>query len=186
MGKITKILMAVMFTVLVVGSLANAQDDSFAYVGAKRCMPCHMSPAKGAQYKQWMGTKHAQAYKTLGTDEAKQAAQKAGVSGNPQESAECLTCHVTGYDAPANLKTDKYDQTDGVWCESCHGPGSAYWKMNIMQGISQGKMDPAKYGLNVKPDAETCKTCHNEKSPTFKGFNWDEMYPKIAHPIPNN
>ena len=27
--------------------------------------------------------------------------------------------------------------------------------------------------------------CHNDKSPTFKGFVYAEMYKKIAHPIPD-
>jgi hypothetical protein len=29
-----------------------------------------------------------------------------------------------------------------------------------------------------------CKTCHNEESPTFKEFNFAEMWAKIAHPVP--
>jgi len=155
-----------------------AQDGQHAYVGAQRCMPCHMVPAKGAQYKQWMGSKHAQAYKTLGTEEAKK------YSDNPQEDPECLKCHVTGYEASDDLKTDKYDQTNGVWCESCHGPGGDYWKMNIMKQTYAGELDPAKVGLTAKPGEETCLECHNDESPTFTGFNFEEAYKKIAHPIP--
>jgi cytochrome c5 len=29
-----------------------------------------------------------------------------------------------------------------------------------------------------------CKTCHNEKSPSYKAFKLDEMWPKIKHSIP--
>ena len=29
-----------------------------------------------------------------------------------------------------------------------------------------------------------CKTCHNDESPTFKEFNFKEMWAKIAHPVP--
>lgn len=159
-------------------------ETQHAYVGAKRCMPCHMNPKKGAQYKQWKSTKHAKAYETLATDEAKAVAKKAGVEGNPQESPKCLSCHVTGYEAPAKLKTDKYDKTDGVWCESCHGAGGDYWKMPVMMGIAKGTMDAAKYGLTVKPNKETCVQCHNENNPTHKGFDFEKMYPKVAHPFP--
>ena len=35
-----------------------------------------------------------------------------------------------------------------------------------------------------KGSKETCLTCHNEKSPTFKGFNYEEYWAKIAHPTP--
>jgi hypothetical protein len=29
-----------------------------------------------------------------------------------------------------------------------------------------------------------CKTCHNEQSPTFKGFDFKKMWAEIAHPLP--
>lgn len=190
MGNIVKKASVWALSLLVIGSFAFAQEEGksekeFKYVGAKRCMPCHKVPAKGAQYKVWMGSKHAQAYKTLATDEAKKVAKEEGIEGNPQEADECLSCHVTGYDAPDSQKIDKYDMTEGVTCESCHGPGSAYWKMPVMKGITEGKMDAAEYGLET-PDKETCVECHNENSPTFKGFDYEEMYKKVAHPNPQN
>lgn len=185
MGKFVKALGTGMLTLVVMSSMVFAQEDGgekeFKYVGAKKCMPCHMSPAKGAQFKHWQGTAHANAYKTLGTDAAKEAAPE-GIE-NPQEADECLKCHVTAYEEPDSLKIDKYNMTDGVTCESCHGPGSDYWKMPVMKGIAEGKMDPAEYGLEI-PDNETCVECHNENSPTFKGFDYEEMYKKIAHPNP--
>lgn len=175
---------------VVAASFAFGQDKkeekTFAYVGAKKCMPCHMNPKKGAQYKQWQTTKHSKAYETLGTDEAKAVAKKAGLEGDPQKSDECLKCHVTGYEAKDDLKTDKYDMTDGVWCETCHGPGSEYWKMPVMMGINKGTMQASDYGLTVKPTKETCVECHNENNPTHKGFDFETMYKKIAHPFPQS
>lgn len=165
-------------------TFAQEPNPPHEYVGSKTCMPCHMSPAKGAQYKQWMGTKHAEAYKTLGTEESKKVAEEAGVEGDPQEASECLTCHVTGYEAADSLKIRKYDMTEGVGCETCHGPGGDYWTMVVMKKIDAGELEPEPYGLVTVPDAENCKQCHNEESPTFKGFDYDEMYPKIAHPNP--
>ena len=29
-----------------------------------------------------------------------------------------------------------------------------------------------------------CKTCHNEKSPTFKEFKFKEQWDSIKHPVP--
>ena len=40
-------------------------------------------------------------------------------------------------------------------------------------------------GLQI-PDEKTCINCHNDKSPTFKGFDFDEYYAIIAHPNPRN
>jgi len=175
---------AVLVTIVMV-SLAFAQEPNppHEYVGAKTCMPCHMSPAKGAQYKQWMDTNHANAYKTLGTEQSKKVAKEAGVEGNPQEASECLTCHVTGYEAADSLKVRKYDMTEGVGCESCHGPGGDYWTMTVMKKIDAGELEPEPYGL-VTPDKETCVECHNEESPTYTGFNYEEAYPQISHPNP--
>ena len=183
------VLVALSLTVM--ASFAFSQDKKdekeFAYVGAKKCMPCHMNPKKGAQYKHWQSTKHSEAYKTLGTDEAKKVAAKAGVEGNPQEATECLKCHVTGNEAADELKTEKYDMSDGVECETCHGPGSAYWKMPVMMGISKGTMEASEYGLTIKPGKETCVECHNENNPTqTEPFDFEKMYPKVAHPNPQN
>jgi hypothetical protein len=36
----------------------------------------------------------------------------------------------------------------------------------------------------VYPATESCKLCHNEQSPNWKGFNEEEMVKKIAHPDP--
>jgi len=36
----------------------------------------------------------------------------------------------------------------------------------------------------VVPTEETCTACHNDTSPTCKGFDFAEYSAKIAHPIP--
>jgi hypothetical protein len=36
------------------------------------------------------------------------------------------------------------------------------------------------------PTAETCHGCHNEESPTFKDFNFEERVAQIAHPYPES
>ena len=36
----------------------------------------------------------------------------------------------------------------------------------------------------VVPNEKTCTTCHNEESPTFKGFDFATYNEKIAHPNP--
>lgn len=150
-----------------------------AYVGVAKCKTCHMSDAKGNQYKKWMASSHAGAFDTLGTPQAKAVAEKAGVTGNPQESPKCLSCHVTGFEAPKELKQASLTTAEGVSCEACHGPGSEYKEIKIMKDVAAAK---AK-GL-VMPTEETCTKCHNKNSPTFKGFTYAEAVKKIAHPNP--
>ena len=159
-----------------------AQDKQFGYVGAKGCKTCHNTKKQGRQYKIWLKTKHAQAYKTLASEEAKAIAKKKGIE-DPQKADECLQCHVTGHGVDAKQIRKKYSIEEGVSCESCHGPGSVYKKKKTMIAISKGEIDPASVGL-VIPDEKTCKKCHNEKSPTYKEFDFDKYYEKIKHEKP--
>lgn len=76
--------LGLLFAAAVLLYFANsAFSAEHKYIGVKKCSICHKSDAKGSQYGQWLSTKHAKAYETLGRDAAKVTAQKAGVSGNP-------------------------------------------------------------------------------------------------------
>ena len=44
--------------------------------------------------------------------------------------------------------------------------------------------DASVAGGLVIPTEETCTVCHNDGSPTFKGFDFAEYSAKIAHPNP--
>jgi hypothetical protein len=171
-------LAAIAATVVMLGS-ALALAGEHGYVGVDGCKMCHKSEAKGDQYGKWAAGPHAKAYEVLGTEEAKAAAAELGLEGNPQELDECLSCHVTAHGVKAELLGKKYDKTQGVGCESCHGPGADYKSKKVME-------DPeaAHAAGLVKITAETCTQCHNEKSPTFKGFDYEKYFAKVAHPYP--
>jgi len=145
------------------GGYTQAQD--FEYIGAAKCKMCHNKPATGGQYKQWLGTKHATAMESL--------------KGDEKEDPKCLKCHSTAGAHPDLVRTITIDE--GVSCESCHGPGSRYKSKAIMQDREKSIAN----GLII-PNEETCKTCHNEESPHFKGFNYEEYMKEIAHPNPEN
>ncbi|MFO7767352.1 MAG: multiheme c-type cytochrome [bacterium] len=155
--------------------------QEYNYVGVDGCKMCHRSPAKGNQFGQWEGTLHAKAYETLASDYSREVAQEAGVSGDPQQAEACLECHVTAAGLPDSRKEGTYKKEEGVGCESCHGPGSAYKSITIMRDHEKALAN----GLIV-PDEETCVKCHNEKSPTFKGFDYEEALPLVSHPYPGN
>ncbi len=161
--------------------LSQSVASAAQYVGTKKCRMCHMSKSKGAQFSVWEGSRHAGAYQTLTSDKAKEIYAKAvpDGTGNPAESDECLACHSTGFGKAAELFAGTFDKTEGVGCEACHGPGSDYQKMIVMKD----KEKAVAAGLNI-PTEETCKGCHNEKSPTYKEFAFDTYFAKIAHPIP--
>jgi hypothetical protein len=161
---------------------AKSEENQKKFVGAGKCKMCHSSDKKGAQYKSWEASKHSKAYQNLGTAEAKAAGAKVGVT-DPQNDPKCLKCHVTAYGVDAKFLDKKYAKEEGVSCESCHGAGEMYVDKKAMEGISQGTTKPESVGLII-PTEELCKKCHNAESPTFTGFNFEEMHKKIAHPMP--
>jgi len=157
-----------------------AQNAKAQYVGVKKCKMCHRGTKKGNIYEKWTKRGHAKAYATLATKEAKKIATEAGVKGDPQKAAECLKCHVTGYNAPAAATLT---MEEGISCEACHGPGSTYKSLKVMKGVNKGTMKGTDYGL-IEPNEKVCVTCHNPKSPTYKPFKYAEAIKKIAHSLP--
>lgn len=147
------------------------------YVGLKTCMACHKGEKGKMVYESWLKTKHAQAYKTLQTQKSKDIAKKMNLKADPTEAPECLKCHATGY-FPGEQMMPTNKKEDGVTCEACHGPGSAYKNKHGKEKAEEGK----KLGLVIgKGDEKICKKCHNPESPTFAGFNYKKDWEKIKH-----
>jgi hypothetical protein len=145
------------------------------YVGAKNCKMCHMS--KGKQYPTWNESKHAKAFETLKSEKALKIGKEKGIA-TPSTDAKCLKCHSTAAAIPANLNGG-ITKEEGVSCETCHGPGSAYKAPAIMRN----KAESIKNGLII-PDEKLCVKCHNSESPTFKGFDYAKYNAKVAHKNP--
>lgn len=147
---------------IIVSSFVNAQNAQ--YIGAAKCKMCHNKAEKGEQYNKWANSHHAKAMASLKGDEAK----------NPK----CLKCHSTAAGVDQALVAS-ITVEEGVSCESCHGPGSLYKTATVMKNrtlaLSKGM---------IMPDEKLCRKCHNEQSPTFKGFNYKEALAKIAHDDP--
>jgi hypothetical protein len=153
------------------------------YVGVKVCAPCHKTEKQGMQIAIWEKSKHAMAFKTLESEEAKKIAKDKGIEKAPTEAPECVGCHTLGPDVKPDtaLFDAKFDIKDGVQCETCHGAGSDYKALSVMKDRKKS----IEAGLMIAENKEEfCKTCHNDKSPTFKEFNIEEMWKQIAHPVP--
>jgi hypothetical protein len=150
-------------------------------VGSQKCQICHKTEKQGNQYGIWADSKHAQAYATLATDAAKAIAKEKGIA-DPQKAAECLKCHTTEAYLDQGVALDEkgaYTVEEGIGCEACHGPGSEYKSMSIMKD----KEKAIAAGLLLH-DQKFCLTCHNQESPTFKEFKYEERWATIAHPVP--
>ena len=169
-------------TVFLFCGVTSAPAADHALVGVKKCKTCHKKEKDGNQYGKWLESGHAKAFETLAGDKAMEIAKGKGIE-NPQAATECLECHVTALPVMDDLVNQKITMEEGVSCESCHGAGKDYYKKKTMKAITAGEVDGAELGL-ITPNEETCVKCHNDKSPTFDGFDFDEMFEKIAHPKP--
>lgn len=183
--KILSLVLIITFvSFLGINSTMATDPPKYGFEGAEKCGMCHKKEADGAQLGIWQKSGHANAYKALQTDAAnKIAMDKYGKKA--VEAEQCLKCHASGYNVDKTLLGKKFKMEDGVQCETCHGPGSAYQAMKIMKD----RAESIKNGLVTWKDAseieKMCKTCHNPESPTYKEFKFAEMYAKIKHDNPN-
>ncbi|HKK72715.1 MAG TPA: cytochrome c family protein [Candidatus Krumholzibacteria bacterium] len=171
-------LFAIVLTAGLVLSAGTALAEEFEYVGAEGCKMCHRAKT-GNQWQKWLDGPHASAYETLKNDASAEIVADMGLDGNAWELDQCLECHVTAHGVSEDRLGRRYSVEQGVGCESCHGPGSEYKSMKTMRSH-----DAAVAAGLVEISTETCTDCHNEDSPTFKGFDYDDYVARIAHPIP--
>jgi hypothetical protein len=174
--KLTIMLLKKTFIIALLAIFAGGalQAQTFKYIGAAKCKMCHMKPAKGEQYNKWLNGPHANAMKSLSSDQAKEIAAAKGIADASKDPG-CLKCHSTVGHIDAKLIAG-VKVTEGVSCESCHGPGSMYKGASVMRNRELSM----KKGLFL-PTEEVCKTCHNSDSPTFKAFDFASKVVEIAH-----
>ena len=166
--------------VLLPASVFAAEDaPKPQYIGSMTCAKiCHKTSKQGEQLRIWEESAHAKAWETLASEKALAIAKAKGIA-DPQKSEQCVKCHTTAHGVAAELLDAKFSHTEGVGCESCHGPGSLYKKRSVMKDRAAS----VAVGL-LLPDEKTCVQCHNEESPTYKPFNYEEKWKLIAHPKP--
>lgn len=155
-----------------------AERDASLIIGSKKCGICHKKEETGNQLGKWQNSPHAKAFETLGTDKAKEIAKAKGIA-DPQKEGKCLKCHSTAYNMTEKVATETITVEEGVSCESCHGPGKKYMSKSVMESREKSVAN----GM-IHPATQTCTGCHNQESPTFKGFDEKKYWEKIAHPNP--
>lgn len=181
MKKIFNLVLFLFITSTFTFSTILAQDKP-SFVGVKKCGMCHKKDKDGNQLKIWEESKHANAFKTLQNEASKKIAAEKGIA-DASKAAECLVCHAIGYTEGA-LVDKKFKVEDGVQCEMCHGAGSEYKSKKTMQDHAASVAAGLTEYKDLAAIKAQCVTCHNDKSPTFKGFNFEERWAEIQHPIP--
>lgn len=172
-------------------TMLPAGTDEYEYVGTNKCKKCHIK-----EYKSWKETRKAKTFDTLKPGEASEAKQKAKIDPAKDYTKDegCLACHATGFGRPGGYfipdpndekAVKKAKKLEAAGCESCHGPGSAYIKLfkEIKKSKRTYKIEELYAVGLTKIEAPVCTGCHNEKSPTYKPFNFEEQKDKGLHEI---
>jgi hypothetical protein len=142
---------------------------SAKYVGPGSCAAssCHggIQPRNTTkvlqnEYSTWIvQDRHSRAYAALLEPRSVRMAKILKI-GAPQKAHECLVCHAL--DVPKTQMARPIDLSDGVSCESCHGPASKWLGPHVQMDASYSDM--VKLGLvdnrNLVVRAKNCLTCH--------------------------
>jgi Zn finger protein HypA/HybF involved in hydrogenase expression len=151
------------------GAAAIPEGEKSTYVGARFCGQCHEQPGYRntdyvdlTEYKTWSTQdKHAQAYRVL-TDTRSQQMGKI-LCWEVKKDARCLNCHAAN--VPQELQSNDFDISDGVSCDTCHGPASRWIVPHAdKKWRSTPPADKQKLGMrNVRDpieQARLCVSCH--------------------------
>lgn len=105
------------------------------------------------------GGAHSRALAVLSGQRGQQIAASLGL-GNAASAPACLGCHST--DAPVALRGERYQQADGVGCESCHGASGSWIASHYtMAGTHAANIAAGLIPLeNPRARANVCLDCH--------------------------
>jgi len=166
------LLLAVGFVILLIAHPASvgAAAPGSHFVGVSSCSgsTCHgRSEANGKIVRQdelmlWQSPSspagaHSRAWRTLTESRSKAIAARLGI-GDPASSPMCLGCHSS----PAAQRAPRFQLSDGVGCESCHGAASGWLASHYAVGgthaanVARG-MTPLD---NPEARAAVCLDCH--------------------------
>ena len=111
-----------------------AETETAKYIGPGSCAAtsCHGSvkPVAGSrilqnEYSTWiLKDKHSHAYQSLSGDAGERMARILKLGSKAEEAPKCLGCHALSV-APQQ-RGRAFEISEGVSCENCHGPASAW------------------------------------------------------------
>ncbi len=100
---------------------------------------------------------HSRAWRVLGQARAQAIAERLGI-GDPQRSAQCLSCHAD----PAPVHAAGFRIADGVGCEACHGGGARWIASHAATSATHARNVAAGMVPLDDPQARAavCLDCH--------------------------
>ena len=175
MSKMTKAnllisVLVVFATCTIAYSAELPEKDAQVHMGVATCAAsqCHGSAiprdATGVlqnEYVTWtQADPHSTAYEVLSNDQSRRIAARLGI-GSAREADICLDCHADN--VPADRRGEKFQLSDGVGCEACHG-GAENWlatHYNAPIVTHTDNLSSWMYPTNEAADrADLCLSCH--------------------------
>lgn len=100
---------------------------------------------------------HSRAWAVLGSTRGQAIARSLGL-GDAREAVDCLGCHAT----PPGPRGERFQISDGVGCESCHGPATNWIASHAAVGTSHADNIRAGMIALERPQvrASVCLDCH--------------------------
>jgi hypothetical protein len=160
---------AIFFAPALTANAAGLPAEPSKYTGPGSCSStsCHGSVKPRAdsrifqnEYSIWVvKDKHAKGYEALTSPLGERIGRILGV-GKSEQAAKCLACHAL--DVPADSRAKTFELNEGVTCESCHGPASAWLGPHTTRGwtheqsVAAGMYDTR----NLVRRTEKCLSCH--------------------------
>jgi hypothetical protein len=143
--------------------------ESSRYTGPGSCASstCHGSVTPRSdnrvlqnEYSIWIvKDKHSKAYASLQGNIGERMATILGI-GKAESAPKCLACHAL--DVPAGERTRTFDLSEGVSCESCHGPAAAWLGPHTERDWTHEKsLALGMYDTrDITKRTEKCLSCH--------------------------
>jgi hypothetical protein len=148
----------------------KSAGEAQKYIGPGSCAAtsCHGSVKPVAdsrilqtEYTTWiLKDKHSRAYQALTGDVGERMARILKLGAKAEESPKCLACHSL-YTTPER-RGRAFEISEGVSCENCHGPASAWLGPHTTRdqphekSVAMGMQDTR----NVIRRTEKCLECH--------------------------
>jgi len=159
---------AILLGILVCRGGVAAETQPARHLGVASCAgsACHGAARMAGgnvrqdEYLLWQRKdRHAQAFATLRTERSRRIAANLGL-GDATTAPMCLACHAD--EVPAAQRGSRFQLSDGVGCEACHG-GAERWLTAHARGYAshQERLAAGLYPTwEPQARAELCLSCH--------------------------
>jgi hypothetical protein len=102
---------------------------------------------------------HNRAYQVLFNKTSERIARNLGLKAPHQEKV-CLDCHQ--HNVPVERRGERFQWSDGISCEACHGPAERWLKSHVEAGAThQRNIEHGLFPLSdPEQQARLCLSCH--------------------------